>query len=318
MTGLAPSTGGSAYTQLGPDVIGAPQFDRRCVVMIGEEPRAGDLSVPRGWQPILIVNEFGNDLRVKFKLLKPWAQPLAISEVLIWNLSADQRAKIEGKTRVPVRVMAGYGSSLRLVGTITGTQCSSEYQASGDVVTKIEGFNGGPRLLKNAEINLGPGTSYATAVTQMASQVGALGSSATKILREASAGRTYQFGYYSTGRLIDELDLAIRDLGLEWSVVDDEVVITKIDGTTTDTFIISPESGLIGSPVPDSPPAPGKLRFIRAKSLLNPTFRPGSLVELRSAIHAGFYKCWDVAHDGDTWATDWYSSLQLRATRGAR
>ncbi len=317
-TSFAPVFSGGAFTQRGSDVIGAPQYDRRCVVEIGSEPAPGDMLPPRGWQAILTVNQFANDLRVKFRILKPWAQPLAISEVVIYNLSEENRARIEGKTRIPVRILAGYGSSLRLVGTITGVQCSSEFQDSGDVVTKIEGFNGGPRLLKAVETQLGIGSPYADVALRLANEIGSVGTSAARLIRTAAAGRVYQFGRASSGRLMDEFAATMRDLGLEWAVVDDEVVVTLKDGTTADTFIIGPESGLVGSPIPDSPPAPGKLRFIRAKCLLNPTFRPGSLVQLRSAIHMGFYRCWDVAHEGDTWASEWYSSIQLKATRGAR
>jgi hypothetical protein len=315
---VAPFTGATQYTQRGTDTIGAPQFDRRCVVEIGSEPAPGDLLPPRGWQAILTVNKDANDLRVKGRLLKPWAQPLAISELNIWNLSEESRSRIEGKTRIPVRVNAGYGSSLRLVGTITGVQCSSEFQDSGDVVTKIEGFNGGPRLLKNTEIKLGIGTPYADAALQLASQIGSIGASATRLIRSAGAGRVYQFGKNATGTPLDLFTRVMVDLGLEWAVVDDEVIVTEKDKTTADTFIIGPDSGLVGSPVPDSPPAPGKLRFIRAKCLMNPTFRPGSLVQLRSAIHDGFYKAWDVAHEFDTHGGDWFTSLQLKATRGAR
>lgn len=318
MTGLAPSTGGSAFVQLGPDVIGAPQFDRRCIVEIGAEPAAGDLSVPRGWKPTLVVNERENCERVKGKILKPWAQPLAISEIVIYNLSQDSRSLIEGKTRIPVRVQAGYGSSLRLVGTISGTQCSSEYQQSGDVVTKIEGTLGSHRLLQHVDQQLGIGTPYSEHVLAMASQLGSVGAATRKLIVSAAAGRIYTDGYSAFGQLVDLFTTALDDMGLEWTVVDDEVIVSRRNETTADTFIVSPESGLIGSPVPDSPPAPGKLRFLRVKCLLNPTFRPGAKVLLRSAIHEGVYRCWDVSHEFDTHVGEWYSSLQLRATKGAR
>lgn len=304
--------------QLSPDVIGLPQYDRRVVVLIGEQPKKGDTSVPKGWIPFVEVNAEANDLRVKFSIPKPWAQPLVVCSVLLYNLSDDHQKALNGKTWVPVRVLAGYGASLREVGTFTALQVDSDYQPSGDVVTKLEGPHGGRRLLDKAQVQLGVGAPYADVVIQLASQVGKVGPAAQSAIKSAASGRVFQWGYYGYDRLQNQLDYLIADLGLEWTIVDDEIKVSRHDESTAEAFVLSPESGLIGSPTPDSPATPQGLafRFLRAKCLLNPTFKPGAKVFVQSAAHSGFYKCWDVSHTGDTHGQEWYSSLQLKRVSG--
>jgi hypothetical protein len=303
-----------ASATLTPDVIGASLYGRRCVVLIGEPPPVGQRRSPAAaWQAILTVNQVANDLRVKFRVAKPWAQPLAISEVSIFNLSPDHRKMIDGKSRFPVRILAGYGATLRVVAELNGMQCASEFQpGTGDVVTKIEGFHGNGQLGK-AQMQLGIGTSYSDAIQQLAAQIGRLGPAAERVIAKAAKGRVFPDGYSSNDTVAAQLKSMTDDIGVQWNVTDGEIRVTEGDGTTQELFVLSPDSGLIGSPLPDSPPSPGKLRFIRAKALLNPTFVPGALCEVRSAAQSGFWKCFDVSHEGDTWANEWYSNLQLHS-----
>lgn len=299
------------------DVIGAVQYGRRVVVYIGSpirrQPGQKRTAPPVTWTPVLIINERDNGLRVKGKILKPWAQPLAISELSIYNLSPDSRGRIEGRTSFPVRVMAGYGSTLRLVGTIMAAQCSSVFDpTTGDVITKIEGFRGGAGLLETITASYGIGTPLADVALDLAGQVATIGPAAARTIEAAAKGRTYQWGKSTAGSTLDLLAEVMTDIGAEWAIVDGALAVAEKDKTTQELFLLSPQSGLIGSPVPDGQPAPGKLYFLRAKSLLNATFAPGAKCLLQSAACAGQYKCWDVGHEFDSFQGEWYSSLQLR------
>lgn len=315
---VSPEFGSAQIVPLGPEVIGADQADRRCIVVVGPPRKTGE-KIPPGERPVVVINEFDNGIRIKAQIRKPAYEPLAIQTIKFWGLAQSTRDPIEGKTNFPVRIVAGYGQRLYTLASITGMLCSSELDPAGELITTIQGFHGNPHALADRKrLKFGAGTLKSDGARAIAGLLGRLSGSSQKVITESGAGQRHQWGYTTNGSMADELGTAAVELGFEWCLCDGEVIVTKKDETTQELYVLAPESGLIGSPVPSSGPIPGKPQRLRARGLLNPTFRPFSKLLLRSAFHRGPFGCFDVGMDTDTGGGDWYVNLELGYLKGAK
>ncbi len=109
----------------------------------------------------------------------------------------------------------------------------------------------------------------------------------------------------------------LRDLGLQHCIVNEEVILMPINGTTGEVYELSPESGLLGSPEP-VPYREGLPHLLKARSLMLPDLRPGALIILTSDAHSGQYRCRSMEHQGDTEGGPWFTEVELQPLKGAR
>jgi hypothetical protein len=307
---------GTVLVPTGPAIIGAPQYDRRCAVVIEANYRPGE-HVPRGpTRPSITVNKDSNDLRVKFKLKYPFIYAPNLGEVSVYNLAPDSRAQCLGKG-IRVGVVCGYGADTKLAGVINAIQINHKHEGS-DWITKFEGSNGG-NAQNNARVNktFGAGTSLADAIKGMAGGLGKLGNGSARAVTAAAGSKAWKNGKSLYGNLADEFRGVLDEVGCEYTVYDDNVVIVAKGATTAELWVIGPDSGLVGSPEYASPPMPGRPKLLKVKILMNPVLRPGGKVILQSEAHSGQFRLRDVEHSGDTHGGDWYSTLELEGLRGA-
>jgi hypothetical protein len=121
----------------------------------------------------------------------------------------------------------------------------------------------------------------------------------------------------SSRRVMDQL---ARDYNFDWNIVEGEVITLPRGQTLQDkpTYVITPATGLIGSPVITE-------LGVDFRVLLNPAIMLGRQVEMRSKYGQlgqagiefrkvrntadGFYKVMDIRMTGDTNAIDWYYDL---------
>lgn len=246
------------------------------------------------------------NLRVQFKVKKDLDKSPNTAEINITNLSEKTRSALQTKG-ARVILQAGYRNAL---GTIfVGDARTIDHTREGsDWVTKIQ-CGDGERGMQHARVSesFGPGVKVPGVVTTLADALGFdIGDSVAKLAPVAN--KQFVNGYSAYGRASTELDKILRAHGFTWSVQDGRIQILRPGDTNTERIILlTPESGLIGSPEFSAPEKAKKSPVLKFKALLQSEIRPGGRLAFQSERHRGTHKVMKVAHSGDTAGGDWYT-----------
>lgn len=277
-------------------------FDRACEVYVGSAPREDVYTV----QTVERLRVLG--LRVSFKVVKDdGSKPNAV-EVAIFNLSEANRARFEAKG-VRLALLAGYGDALAQIASGDVRHAKSLRQGV-DWVTKIEAGDGS-RALAHARVreSFRPGTdvkaAIAKAVQALQMDPGNALSKAQEIVGQFPAGHVQH------GRAADELSALLEPRGYQWSIQDGRLeVLKKGEALPEAGPLLSPDTGLVGSPEMGTPSKPGERPVLKVRSLLQPRVRPGQRFQVDSAAMKGFFIARKVTHTGDTFGNDWYTDIE--------
>ena len=100
------------------------------------------------------------------------------------------------------------------------------------------------------------------------------------------------------------LDKVAKNNNADWSIQDNELVILPKEKALDEGFIISSDTGMIGSPRKTD-------KGIEVTTLCNPEYKIGGLVQIQSRFkeHSGDFKIQSIRHTGDILADDWFSHL---------
>jgi hypothetical protein len=277
-------------------------FDRRCEVYVGVPPKE-DVFTLQTVERLRIAG-----LRIGFKIVRDASAEPNNLELVVYNLSEASRARFEEKG-ARVVVLAGYREQLAQLcsGDIRHAQ---SMKAGSDWVTKIEAGDG-ERALAHARVSESwrPGTQVSSVV---AKAVQALQLDPGNALTKAKeiAGE-FSSGYVQHGKASRELSSLLEPRGYTWSVQDGRIEILKSTETLPETApLISPDSGLIGSPEMGTPTKPGAKPVLKIRSLLQPRLRPKQRFELKSRTRSGVFVAQKVTHTGDTFGNDWYTDIE--------
>ena len=276
-------------------------YDRRCVVLVGRPPPDNFVQVTPDALKI-------DGLRTTFRLVRDDKPEPNTAEIAIYNLSADSRAQLQGKGFRCV-LQAGYGDQVEQI--FSGEVRQFDHLRAGvDWVTKLE-LGDGERAWRHARVaeSFNPGTSIADVLKKV---VGAVASDPGNALQVAQriAGE-FSAGYVAHGRAAVELTQLLEPHGYTWSVQDGRMQILGPDEYTADVGpLVSPSTGLVGTPEIGAPEKKGGRHTLKLKSLLLPGMRPGQRFELRSAAKTGTFKAKKVSHTGDTFSGDWYTEIE--------
>lgn len=249
-------------------------------------------------------------LRFQFKAEKSLKKEPNTLDLSITNLSTSTRAGMRTKN-APVILMAGYRD--RVEQLFSGDARSIDHVKNGaDWVTRVKCGDGEKqyRYARAAE-SFAPGTAVADVARQLARRLGVDDSGAADALAPLS-GRVFQHGYAAWGRASDELDKVLDAHGLTWSIQDGRLQVLA-DGAAAKgrAVVLSSDTGLVGSPEHGTPQKKGKPAILKARSLLQPSIKPGSVVELRAKNINGQFRCVKVTHTGDTHGNEWFSDLEM-------
>lgn len=171
--------------------------------------------------------------------------------------------------------------------------------------TSIEGEDGGRSVL-SSRINesFPPGTSRATVVQALASALGVGLGNIRDVLPELSY--SYTHGTVCTGQASEELKGVLRSSSITYSIQNGVLQFLPAgQGLERSAIVLSPTTGLVGSPRLDSSGA------VLATALLVPDIAPGQYVVLDCKRHSGQYKIMSVTHKCSTSGDDWYHELEL-------
>lgn len=302
-------------------------FDRDCSLVIGKE----------GGKAVEL-----KSLRISFSIQKGATKTPNTCTVKIWNTSPSTRKMIEVIGAVIV-LQAGYkedvGAQTIFSGNVTRAITAQE---GADWITELEVEDGFLEFRDSkTSLSFAKGATTQQVVTSISTQFGL----PVRPLPDDVAHKQYAKGFAFVGRVRDAMDKACEHTGLEWSIQNREIQVIKKGGAfKRKAYLISADTGMIGSPVQESKTMtekaaskegitanqPGVKRSTdrskdgkrqeslqvigyKVKTLLLPNVEPGGFVQVKSrSIEGEFFRVEELTHTGDTHGNDWTTELTLR------
>lgn len=286
------------------------------------------------------------DLRFSFAIEKNSSPTPNTNTLRIWNLNDTTRSLIETPNNAVI-VKAGYTEDIGPVTVFVGIVTrSTTIREGADWITELE-MADGVIAYRDSKVSISfpAGTKATTVITGIASRFGL----PVKSLPADAPTKTYPQGFSFVGRIREAMDKACRFAGMEWSIQDQEVQVINKGGVSTKVAIVlTPDTGMIGSPEPEAKTMSEKaaadrgittntagvvkkasqtdsgevkerleVRGYKVRSLLQPTIQPGGYVKINSRnINNQFFRVEDVKHVGDTGGGEWITELALRFING--
>lgn len=249
------------------------------------------------------------DLRVQFSVKKSSAKEPNTAEVTITNLSPTRRAALQTKG-VKFVLECGYvdtGVKQIFQGDVRHV---SHVREGADWRTVLKSGDG-ERAFQFARISetLGPKSTKSAVIKRLAAKLGLGLGNSTK----AAIPGSFEQGIVLSGPVSRELDKVLKGTGYEWSIQDEQLVIlSESEVSGQDVPLLTPDSGLIGSPEFGAPIEKGGKPQLKFKALLNANIKPGAKVQIQcERFPLGVsVKCAKVEHSGDTAGQDWYTSVE--------
>jgi hypothetical protein len=302
-------------------------FNRVCSLVIGKSGGSGkELS----------------DLRISFNIQKGSVKTPNKCTCRVYNAAPATRELI-GAIGNALILKAGYADDIGVVTIFMGDVTHSTSVKEGpDWITEIE-MQDGFQVFRDSKISLSMAAGATTLqVIQSISSKFGLG---VRPMPTDVAAKQYKNGFAFVGRCRDAMDKACEYMGLEWSIQNNEVQVIKKGGTLKQrAYVLSPTTGLIGSPMIESQTmtekAAAKLGYTAKQagvqetyelnrdgefesmlrvygynvvSLLQPAMEPGGLVQLKTgSIKGEFFRIEELTHNGDTHGQEWHTNLLLR------
>ncbi len=255
------------------------------------------------------------DLRVVFEINRNLTKHPDPAQITIYNLARETRSGFSGGQQV--RLVAGYGEAAGLIYAGTLTQITPNRDGP-DYAVSLTCRDGDAAYRATVRQSYVSGAPLSVVVGNLVSAMGlTLGAGAAQQL----AGKSTRGAVAHVGYAADKLQQALLPFGLQYTLNDGTVQIIPTDGTTAEqAILLSPDTGLVGSPEPiaDKKPAVGaKVKRLRLTSLLQPGFMPGRRVALQGVQYAGVYRVDRLIHKGDSHGQDWYSVAECSLVEGA-
>jgi hypothetical protein len=235
----------------------------------------------------------------------------------VFNLSESRRREFEQGTDKIASLLVGYDGQQLLEVFRGDVQVGVNTQTDrGDFVCTIKaadgerGFRGG-----RTSRSFRRGTGFLDVARGLAEDlIAGRGNLEETLQGQLAGGVTSQaeHGTVVTGSAADELDRLMRSHGLEWSIQGGALQVLRRGEGLNPPVILSPDSGLIGSPEIEAPESPRQPALIKCRSLLSAELFPGRLVEVRSKFVRATGRIERAKYQGDTFSEQWYVDLEVK------
>lgn len=257
-------------------------------------------------------NKTASDLRIEFNIEKDFSKHKNKAEIKIYNLRSDKYliTEDENETQYKVYLFIGHGEAKHrlFVGDI---ECSSYEKIGPNWVFTIKA-NDCQSVTEETVLNksYASGGSLKNALLDMLNTVGEKSKNAKKkfFVKNAvkwigdNVSNTLKIGsgLAVTGKLIDQFEKLMKEIDAKISTQDDKIeIIWENSNNKNDIVLLSPNSGLIGSPKRKNN------NYIEFKSLLIPIISPGGLVKIESRNINDYYRIEKINYVGDTHGRSW-------------
>lgn len=251
-------------------------------------------------------------LDVRFRIEKSLDQTPNVCDLQIFNMSKDNRARVESGDPVHVRVEAGYESGQGIGLVFEGDlRVAYNVHKSPDWVTTLKSGDAEEKC-KTARVSKSytKGTPVSTVLRDVIQAYGVgVGNSDTYISKAAFRGsiRKLAKGLVVAGPASSALGRLLAAAGLEHSVQDGVLQILDIGKALNRTAVVlGSDTGMIGSP---SLGAKGRTKI---RSLLQAELFPGRKIQVKSRAHpeGKFYRVEKALYTGDLTGDEWYVDVE--------
>ncbi len=239
------------------------------------------------------------DLRITFVIGKTSDSNANTSKIKVYNLNERSRTILEQGGDLVATLEAGY-TGTGLEGLFKGEIDKSQFRRiSSDWVTTIFVKDGNTAITKThfEKSYAGPVDLKAIAedvIRTLQNEAGIV----VKSLKNLSS-EIIQNGFSANGLASRILDNIVEKQGLEWSIQDGELQIIAPDSSDHEAIVLTPQTGLIGSPV-------RRENGIEFRALLQPKIKPGRAVKIESRNLNGLFRIRQAQFKGDTHGTPWF------------
>jgi hypothetical protein len=245
------------------------------------------------------------DLHISFDVTKNLRKEPNDCSIRLWNLNSDTRRQLEQLDKVPVKLMAGYeeGVSQIFLGKLRDV---STIRDGSDVITTIEGLDGGP-VHKGSRVrrSFNPGSTVGDVLKQVVREgLGGLGrlgqGNLDDILRRPEMRRKLTQGMTVNGHATEELERIAIGAGVEWSVQDERLqFIRRGRALEGEAVRLAPGTGLIGSPAIDNE------GVVTVRSLMIPDIWPGRRLKVEGEFLQATIRADRCHYMGDSRGEEW-------------
>lgn len=255
------------------------------------------------------------NLRMSFQVVSSVRPEPNTAELTIYNLNEDSRAAVQ-KSLVPVIIEAGYGTNLSQIFKGYLRDATSQNKGTDWVTTLITGD--GEIAWKQSRVSesFKKGAEIDKVIEQLFKRLGptvdvvnALDNIKKGKFREGLTQFTRGTTLY--GKTVEQLSKMMKTKNLQWFIDQGQVQVIGRDEVlpTPNGKVqkLTHSTGLIGSP------QVGEGKVIRITSLLQPTFRLGTMLVLDSDSAKGNFRIEKITHQGDTHDQPWYTLIEARA-----
>lgn len=249
------------------------------------------------------------DLRVSFNINKDLEKAENKATVNIYNVNEDSYKMLQKINETYyINVCIGYGDGSKSQIFYGNIEKSTYTRDRSDWILSIDSKDG-QDVIQNSIIN----KSYSGNMTVKDMLLNMIDSSneLTKdvfsntkkwiIEKLSTNNKKTQNGLSISGRLLDEANKLLKEVGASLSIQDGKAQVIFVNSNNkTDIVLLSPNTGLIGSPINK-----GADEGIEFKCLLIPLINPGGLVKIESRYIADYFRVDKVQFKGDTHGNDW-------------
>lgn len=277
--------------------------ERRCRLTVA-------VPVPLDYKTISLQSTEIEGFRTRFDVEKSLGKHPNDAKFTITNLSAASRSVLQHQD-AKVIFEGGYAETFAQI--FQGDARITNHVLKGsDWETTIE-CGDGRRAFKFARVNQAfkEGTGAGDVLAYLIKAMGLNPGNSSGAVAELNTSLQYRNGYSAFGLASREISRVLEAVGWSWSIQSGAIQILKPGGTLSDVVVISPSSGLVGSPEMGSADKQKKSPILKVKALLQPSIYPGGRVVVESASHSGVFRVLKVHHTGDTAGGEWYTDLEL-------
>jgi hypothetical protein len=268
--------------------------------------RATLIVTPEGSTDALAVQ----GLRMQFTASKTLEKSPNTAEIHVFNLAEKSRKGMQ-TIGANVVLQAGYEDEKSQAVVFSGNARYISHRLDGpDWVTKIECGDGEQAVGGDlVEETFAEGTPVVRALEFISGKLkvdkGNMGTQAKGL------GRMLRSGFVAKGRAATVLERLLVAEGYSFSIQNGRLQILKPGQSNTDTvFVLSPSTGLIGSPEWSTPDKSGKPPTLKVVTLLLPQILPGRRVQLDSRAAKGLFMVKGLSHRGDTHEGEWHTEME--------
>jgi hypothetical protein len=261
-------------------------------------------------------------LRTTFKVEADLTRNVNNSEIEIYNLSESTRGRVQKKGAL-VRLEAGYTNNKSII-FFGNTRIVDHVREKADWRTKIRLGDGEEfYLFSKGTFSFKPGTTTINVINSLASKatgLRGLGNINELISNLPANMASFPSGFSSHGSIPNALGEIAATAGYRMSVqngvlkfVKQQVSAIELTSSIKDAILLSPDTGLIGSPEHGSADKQSKTKpLLKIRALLDPRLRCGSPIRIEASQVQGSFFIEKLKHYGDTHGGDWYTELEVK------